>query len=85
MWYWNLVVCFSKYELDYLGIDSDYTDRDLLCIDESNFKCFDLNNLLVLDRRYDLAKHKMNWKKEKLRWLTMVGVFPFENYEAGFN
>lgn len=46
---------FGNYGVEYIGIDGDYVDRRLLCINEDNFKCFDLNNKFSLNKKYDLA------------------------------
>ena len=46
---------FGKYGVEHIGIDGDYVDRNLLHINEDNFKCFDLNNKFSLNKKYDLA------------------------------
>ena len=46
---------FGRYAIEYIGIDGDYVDRSLLCINEDDFKCLDLNNKFSLNKKYDLA------------------------------
>lgn len=38
-----------------LGIDGDYTDKELLKINKDNFLDFDLEKLYISERKYDLA------------------------------
>lgn len=46
---------FFKSGIEILGIDGDNVDRNLLCIDEANFKCIDLNQKFSLEKKFDLA------------------------------
>lgn len=40
---------------DFIGIDGDYVNRDLMMIEESHFVSFDLNKAFTLNRRFDLV------------------------------